>query len=122
MPLWWLLSHLPIWAAGVAIAAFIGFACIVAGAAERIYGGHDVGHIVIDEVAGLLVCGLAVPFKAPWIVAAFVLFRLFDITKPGPVRWLDRNVGGGVGVVMDDVAAGLFGWVILQAAMALGAS
>ncbi len=55
-------------------------------------------------------------FRWPWILAAFLLFRLLDITKPGPIRWLDRRVGGGLGVVLDDVAAGAVGCLILHGA------
>ena len=57
--------------------------------AEKIYGKHDVQYIVIDEVAGLLVAAFLVPFRWPEVVTTFLLFRLFDMTKPGPIRWLD---------------------------------
>ena len=74
--------------------------------AERIYGAHDVQKIVIDETAGLLVTVIGVPFRWPEVVAAFIAFRVLDMTKPWPIRWLDRNVRGGFGVVLDDLVAG----------------
>jgi phosphatidylglycerophosphatase A len=106
IPLWWAMARLAPWESAV-ITALIALASIwIAHQAERIYGAHDVQHIVIDEVAGMLVAAIGVPFAWPEVVAAFVLFRLFDMVKPGPIRWLDQNVGGGLGVVLDDIAAG----------------
>jgi len=76
---------------------------------------HDSSHIVIDEVVGYLVTVLVLPFNAFNAIAAFVLFRFFDILKPFPIRWVDRQVGGGLGVVLDDVVAGLFANLVLRA-------
>jgi phosphatidylglycerophosphatase A len=56
-----------------------------------------------------------------WIAVGFVLFRLFDILKPWPIRWIDKKVGGGFGIMLDDVLAGIFGWLVLQG-IALGLS
>jgi len=97
--------------------------------AERIFGRKDDGRIVIDEVAGQLVALAPLLVLAPpgkmrdplWLVTGFVLFRVFDIWKPGPVRWAERNFRGGTGVVLDDVVAGGFGALVLAAALALGA-
>jgi phosphatidylglycerophosphatase A len=87
---------------------------------SRQSGIHDDGRIVIDEVAGQLLSLLPLVFlnrrgSIPLVVTGFVLFRVLDVWKPGPVRWLERNLSGGAGVVMDDVLAGVF------AAAALGA-
>lgn len=93
---------------------FILFSVFVSHFAELELGSHDHACIVIDEVAGYLVTVLALPFS--WITAilAFVLFRLFDILKPPPVRQIDRGVGGAWGVVLDDVAAGVLAHLVLR--------
>ena len=74
-------------------------------------GRHDPGTIVIDEVAGVWITLAALPEGAAWYfwLIAFTLFRFFDIVKPWPIRSLDRNLGGGWGVMLDDIVAGLFG-------------
>jgi len=91
-----------------AVAGAIVVAMWAAGRAETILGGHDHGCIVIDEVAGMLVAGLLVP--ATWLAAAlaFACFRLFDVWKPFPIGVVDRRVRGGLGVVGDDLIAGLY--------------
>jgi phosphatidylglycerophosphatase A len=94
-----------------------------ADATERIYGKKDDGRIVIDEVAGQWLTLLPVAAWAsdgaffPSLVTGFVLFRLLDIAKPGPIRWAERNFPGGVGVMADDVVAGLMGAVVMFAGL-----
>lgn len=78
------------------------------GYTARALGVHDHGGIVWDEIVGLLIALIAVPPDWRWMLAGFLLFRLFDIVKPWPIRWLDRRVGGGFGIMIDDVLAGLF--------------
>jgi phosphatidylglycerophosphatase A len=87
---------------------------VASDAAERIYGHEDDGRIVIDEVVGQLLSLVPVPLVAPasprsplLLAVAFFAFRLFDIWKPGPVRWAERNFSGGKGVMLDDACAGL---------------
>jgi phosphatidylglycerophosphatase A len=70
-------------------------------------GSGDPGAVVIDEVAGQWLALLPLPLDLWWYAAAFALFRLFDIAKPWPIGWLDRNVHGGLGIMADDLAAGL---------------
>lgn len=115
LPLWYWLSGQAPWAWALFVLAFCAASVAVASAAERIYGAHDVQRIVIDEVAGLLVTSLAVPFSWRTALVAFVVFRVFDITKPLPIRWVDQRVAGGFGVVLDDVMAGAFGCALLHA-------
>jgi phosphatidylglycerophosphatase A len=67
----------------------------------------DPQWIVIDEVVGLWITLAAVPLSFLWYVIGFGLFRFFDIVKPWPIRWVDRNVPGALGVMLDDVIAGL---------------
>lgn len=76
-------------------------------------GCHDNQRIVIDEVAGYLLSLALVPRSAINLLAAFGLFRLLDIWKPWPIRVIDRRVGGGLGVMADDLAAGALAAVIL---------
>jgi phosphatidylglycerophosphatase A len=82
--------------------------------ADRAWGTHDSGRIVIDEVAGYLVT-MAFVDRGSWhaLLIGFVVFRALDIIKPPPVRWIDDKVPGGAGVVLDDVAAGVMGAAIM---------
>ena len=82
-------------------------------------GVYDHGGIVWDEVVGFLITMIALPREWPWIVCGFLLFRFFDIVKPWPIRWLDRHVGGGLGIMLDDLVAGLFALILLQLALRL---
>ena len=120
LPWWFLLRGLPLaWYVAVLVTGFaLGvWACGIAG--KRL-GVQDHGALVWDEVVAMWLTLLAVPAGWAWAVAGFALFRLFDIWKPWPVRWADRRVHGGVGVMLDDVLAGLYALVVLQlAALAL---
>lgn len=80
--------------------------------AERVFGRHDDGCVVVDEVAGMVVGTAFVP--ATWVAAGllFAAFRLFDVAKPPPIAQLDRRVGGGIGVVADDLLAGIYAGVL----------
>ncbi|MCK5688300.1 phosphatidylglycerophosphatase A [Myxococcota bacterium] len=113
LPLWWLWADLPIYIFIAIVAAFALFSIWISHLAEGIYGAHDVQRIVIDEVAGMLVTVIGVPFAWPQLLAAFALFRLFDATKPWPVGYIDDNVPGGLGVVVDDLAAGLMALAVM---------
>jgi len=77
------------------------------GRAEKIFGAKDSGMIVIDEIAGYIVTMFMIPAGWQYVIAGFFLFRFFDITKIFPARSME-NLGGGVGVVMDDIVAGLY--------------
>ena len=79
-------------------------------------GVHDHGGIVWDEWVGLLVALWQVPAGWGWLLAGFLLFRLFDIVKPWPISWLDRRVAGGFGIMVDDLLAGLYALALLQLA------
>ncbi|MGH8270746.1 MAG: phosphatidylglycerophosphatase A family protein [Gammaproteobacteria bacterium] len=87
----------------------------IAGHTARRLGVHDHPGINIDEVVGQLIALAALPLDWRWFLFAFVLFRLLDIAKPGPIRWLDRRLGGGVGIMADDVLAGIIAGAILWA-------
>lgn len=68
---------------------------------------HDHSGIVYDEVAGFLITMFMVPVGWYWMLAGFILFRFFDAVKPWPISWFDKNLGGGFGIMFDDVIAGL---------------
>ncbi|WOF73776.1 phosphatidylglycerophosphatase A [Parvibaculaceae bacterium PLY_AMNH_Bact1] len=72
-------------------------------------GTHDAGEIVVDEVVGQWIVLSVAPFSLLGWLAAFVLFRIFDVLKPWPISWIDKRISGGWGIMLDDVAAGLFG-------------
>jgi phosphatidylglycerophosphatase A len=118
IPLFWALRHLPAGLYLLTVAAFIALAIAAATVAGRYWKVVDASPIVIDEVAGYLVTMALVPWSWETAVAGFVLFRVFDVLKPWPANALDR-VKNGVGVVMDDVAAGVWSWIVLQCAMLL---
>lgn len=77
-------------------------------------GVHDYGGIVWDEWIGLWITYLFLPQGVIWLVYGFLLFRLFDIFKPFPISWLDKHLSGGLGIMLDDVLAGLFALLLLQ--------
>lgn len=79
----------------------------------RATGREDDQRVVIDEVAGYMVTLLLVPRGAMELILAFILFRILDMWKPPPLRWLDENVKGGLGVMLDDVGAGIYGAILL---------
>jgi phosphatidylglycerophosphatase A len=82
-------------------------------------GVHDHGGIVWDEFTGFWLTMFLAPPGLIWLVLGFVLFRLFDIIKPWPIRWFDKHVHGGFGIMIDDVLAGLMALVCLQLIAAL---
>ena len=108
---------------GAAIAAVTAAVCIagvpICAGAARSLGDPDPPAVVWDEIAGMLVALLALPAGWYWWVAAFVLFRVFDVLKPWPIGWLDRRVRGGAGIMLDDLVAGAFAWAAVQVAARL---
>lgn len=114
VPLYWLLQgmHLPTYLALLTLLFAAGvWLCEVT---ARDLGVHDHPGIVWDEVVGYLLTMTAAPPGWAWIVVGFLLFRLFDIWKPWPIRYCDRQLGGGLGIMLDDVLAGLYAWLVLQ--------
>jgi phosphatidylglycerophosphatase A len=119
-----LFSPVGFWRFGVTLVALFFLGIWAADGAERILGRKDDRRIVIDEVGGQLVALmplLVVGSSRSWsaLVTGFVLFRCFDIWKPGPVRWAERRFAGGVGVMVDDLVAGLLSAVVLGAVVAV---
>ncbi len=97
---------------GVAAAIVLAGVWICGESARRI-GVHDHGGIVWDEIAGMYLTLLAAPLSVLGWALAFVLFRIMDIVKPWPIRDLDHRIGGGVGIMLDDLAAALYAAILL---------
>ncbi|WP_036517763.1 phosphatidylglycerophosphatase A family protein [Nevskia soli] len=127
IPLWLLLLplHLSLPAYLALLVVLFAFGCWICGESAERLGVHDYGGIVFDEVVGLLItCIPLLPALGRtghgdwwWLLAAFVLFRLFDIWKPWPIAWFDRRVEGGLGIMLDDVLAAVYAAVLLALGM-----
>jgi len=114
IPLFWLLAGLDpgpylLGVAGVLVVSFWS-----AHAAGKIYGVADDGRIVIDELAGYLLTVAGLPFSWRAALLGFLFFRIFDILKPPPASWFDRRLKNGFGVVLDDLAAGVYAALALR--------
>ena len=120
IPFFLLMMQLPLPLYAAATAALFVLGCWVCGESARLLGVHDYGGIVFDEIVGFLIAAapLLIGFPAPlWLglLLAFGLFRLFDVWKPWPIRVLDARVHGGLGIMLDDVLAGVFSAAALYA-------
>jgi phosphatidylglycerophosphatase A len=104
-----------------AAALFFGAGIWAAGVTGRALGIADHGGIVIDEIAAFLLVLACTPASLGWWTVAFLLFRLFDIVKPWPIRWADRAIKGGFGVMFDDVLAAAYaiGAILLLRSLAI---
>ena len=86
----------------------------ICGQTAKDLGVHDHGSIVWDEFVGFWITMFAAPVGWVWVVVGFVLFRFFDIIKPWPISWIDKNITGGFGIMLDDVIAGVMAAGVLQ--------
>ncbi len=91
-----------------------GVAIVIAQQAKKLIGGKDPSSIVIDEIAGMTVTLLGISLTPFSLVLGFLVFRALDILKPFPIRFLDREVPGGAGIVLDDVMAGVYGNLFIR--------
>jgi phosphatidylglycerophosphatase A len=108
------LQHLPlVYYIGITLVLFL-LGIWICGWSARELGVHDHPAIVWDEIVGYLVTMIAAPAGWAWIVLGFLLFRLFDIWKPWPIRWLDQRIQGGLGIMIDDIIAGIFALIVMQ--------
>jgi phosphatidylglycerophosphatase A len=114
LPCGWLIGA-TFGAVGLLVAAAIAFTagCWAAGRIAAASGIFDPGFVVVDEIAAQLLVLAAAPRDWRFYLAAFLLFRLFDIWKPFPIDWLDRHVKGGFGIMLDDVAAALYALILI---------
>lgn len=89
----------------------------ICGQTARDVGAIDPGFIVYDEIVGFLVAMYLLPADWRWIVAGFVIYRIFDIWKPFPIHYVEQHLGLGSGIMTDDVIAGVYTFIILQLAL-----
>jgi phosphatidylglycerophosphatase A len=115
------LSHLPNMWYLIVVASAFALGVWICGSTATTLETHDHPGIVWDEFVGIWVTFIALPSHPLWLLAGFGLFRLFDILKPWPVGPIDRQLGGGFGIMADDLVAGLMALAVLQGA-ALGLS
>jgi len=114
LPLYWWWSSLAA-PAYLMLVSMLFFAGVwITSRTERDLGVHDHSGIVLDEIVGQLVTLFLAPLNVWWLLIGFGLFRLFDIWKPGPIRWLNNRVTGGWGIMLDDLAAGVVAAACLQ--------
>ena len=117
LPLWLLLRELPPPAYLFTLTMLFLVGIWVCGRASRDLGVPDHPGIVWDEMVGMWVALFLAPPGWPAPLAAFALFRLFDILKPWPIGALDKRVPGGLGIMLDDLAAGVMAWLVLHTAL-----
>lgn len=108
IPVYLLAARLPLSLYLLLLLLLFGLGIYLCGAAAKAAGVHDHPSIVWDEIVGFLITMTAIPPSWHAVLAGFLLFRLFDILKPWPIRLLDRYIEGGFGIMVDDAVAGLF--------------
>jgi phosphatidylglycerophosphatase A len=114
LPLSFALAGISLGPAILCTLTFSLFATYIADTTEKLLKQKDPGCIVIDEIAGMAVTLIGLPFNLITVVIGFVIFRILDILKPFPIRNLDNRIPGGLGVVADDLAAGIIANLLLR--------
>lgn len=114
IPIFLLLAGQSAWVYAIVVIAAFFLGVWVSDKVTRELGEQDYSGIVWDEVIGYLLTMFMAPKGFIWIVIGFLLFRLFDILKPQPIRWVDQRIEGGLGIMLDDVLAAVPAWLILQ--------
>jgi phosphatidylglycerophosphatase A len=119
VPIYLLLAHANIWIyAGVVVVSFFAGIWLCGKSAEAL-GVHDHGGIVWDEFVGYWITMFMAPVGWMWMILGFLLFRLLDILKPWPIKYIDKQVKGGLGIMLDDVLAGIMAALCIQALVVL---
>ncbi|MBI0031088.1 phosphatidylglycerophosphatase A [Gilliamella apicola] len=109
IPLWLLFNGLQPYLYWVLIVVAFIFGCFLCQKTSDDTHTHDSGHIVWDEFVGMWITLFFIPqISVLWIAIAFFAFRVFDMAKPWPIRWFDKRVPGGFGIMVDDVIAAIF--------------
>lgn len=115
IPLYLLMQPLPLLNYLILTFAFFVVGIWLSAEAIKVFKRDDPSEVVWDEVVGLLVTMIAAPAGLLWVLLGFVLFRIFDIWKPWPVSLADKKLHGGLGIMLDDVIAGIYALIVLQA-------
>ncbi|MFH1481761.1 MAG: phosphatidylglycerophosphatase A [Pseudomonadota bacterium] len=108
LPLVLLLKYLGVFVEEIVTILFIPLSVWASELSRKSMNRDDPSEVVIDEVAGLFLTFFLLPVSWLTVCAGFFLFRLFDILKPFPIRWLDQTIRGGIGIVFDDLLAGIY--------------
>jgi phosphatidylglycerophosphatase A len=116
IPIYIVMMRLDPWVYVAVTAAMFVAGIFICGYTARRLQADDPGMVVWDEIVGYLVSMAWLPFGWMWMLAGFLLFRLLDIWKPWPIRYLDRNIKGGLGIMLDDLVAGIVTCVALGCA------
>lgn len=114
IPLWYFLNSFSPLIYMTCVIGLLLLGIIYSQAYEGHIKTHDNSEVVIDEVVGFLITMTWLPITWQSVVCGFVLFRFFDIVKPPPIKQLDQRIPGGLGVMIDDVAAGIISSILLQ--------
>lgn len=117
IPVYLLLIQTGFWGYSLLTLIACVYGVVICEYAANQLGEHDYGGIVWDEVAGFLITMWFVPFSGLSVVLGFLFFRLFDIVKPWPIKWLDQYVEGGKGIMIDDIVAGVFAALVTHAVL-----
>ncbi len=114
LPLCFFLSQIDVSIAAFGSVIFIFLAIWISGRAQKILKLDDPGCIVVDEISGIMIALLGIPFNLFNMVLGFFIFRGIDIFKPFPIRYLENKISGGLGIVIDDVVAGIYSNLIIR--------
>jgi phosphatidylglycerophosphatase A len=114
IPLIWLTARMTPGFAAFFLVSLILLSVYVADRASAIMGEKDPGSVVIDEIAGYCVTMTLVPLSWVSLILGFIAFRCFDILKPGPVKYFEKEFSGGAGIVLDDIMAGVLAALVLK--------
>ena len=125
VPLFCLMAQFNVWIYIAITLAVCAVGIHICGKTAQDLGVHDHGGIVWDEFAGFFITMLPIQLVGPidslhfWVITAvgFAVFRLFDALKPWPISWLDKNLDGGMGIMLDDLLAGFFSLLVVQACL-----
>lgn len=115
----WLMASLAAIPYALIVSALFVVGVFICGTTAQDMGAVDPGSIVYDEIVGFLVAMFMMPLGWRWIAAGFVIYRVFDIWKPAPIHLVEQNLGLGLGIMTDDIIAGIYTLIILQAARML---
>jgi len=122
IPICWVAAKLPLEFYIALLSVLFVAGIFICGYSAKLLNVHDHSGIVWDEIVGYLITMTAAPSGWMWMVVGFVLFRFFDIVKPWPLSWIDRSVGGGLGIMLDDAIAGLISFALMYWAIGAWAS
>jgi phosphatidylglycerophosphatase A len=117
LPLCWMLACLPTTIAIIVLFSLTGASIWISHAAEKMDGQDDPKHVVVDEICGMAIALFALPYEPALVAGGFAFFRIFDILKPFPIGWVDKKMSGGLGIMLDDILAGIFANLLIRMGM-----